>query len=83
MKILFFGQLKERINTSELQLTDDQCTDLTNVKALREYLQNHYDWHEHFDIGQTLVAVNQQIVDDKHLLITGDEVAFFPPVTGG
>lgn len=33
--------------------------------------------------GQTLVAVNHEYVAWDHILKDGDEVAFFPPVTGG
>ena len=29
------------------------------------------------------VAVNHEIVDGTHAVVAGDEVAFFPPVTGG
>ena len=28
-------------------------------------------------------AVNQEYVDLDHAITTGDEIAFFPPVTGG
>ena len=33
--------------------------------------------------ANTLVAVNMEYVDPNHLVQDGDEVAFFPPVTGG
>ncbi len=33
--------------------------------------------------GEVLVAVNHIYVDMKYTLKNGDEVAFFPPVTGG
>lgn len=31
----------------------------------------------------TLIAVNQEYTDKSHVIKEGDEVAFFPPVTGG
>jgi molybdopterin synthase sulfur carrier subunit len=31
----------------------------------------------------TLIAVNMEYTDANHSLKEGDEVAFFPPVTGG
>ncbi len=33
--------------------------------------------------GKVMTAVNHEYVDDKYLLKNDDEVAFFPPVTGG
>jgi molybdopterin converting factor small subunit len=30
-----------------------------------------------------IVAINQEIAQSEQLVSTGDEVAFFPPVTGG
>lgn len=32
---------------------------------------------------RVLVAVNQEYADFAHVVEDGDEVAFFPPVTGG
>ena len=33
--------------------------------------------------SNTLCAVNMEYVDNSHPVQEGDEVAFFPPVTGG
>lgn len=33
--------------------------------------------------GRILVAVNQTVVDRSHALTGDEEVAFFPPMTGG
>ena len=33
--------------------------------------------------GKVMMAVNHEYVDDNYLLTDEDEVAFFPPVTGG
>ncbi len=30
-----------------------------------------------------LIAINMGYVDSQHVVADGDEVAFFPPVTGG
>ena len=34
-------------------------------------------------IGKVMTAVNHEYVDENYLLTDEDEVAFFPPVTGG
>ncbi len=34
-------------------------------------------------IENTLIAVNMEYTSADHVLVDGDEVAFFPPVTGG
>lgn len=40
-------------------------------------------WALALDEGKLLAAVNQTLVELTHPLTAGDEVAFFPPVTGG
>jgi molybdopterin synthase sulfur carrier subunit len=40
-------------------------------------------WDLALESGKLLAAVNQSIVPLEHALSDGDEVAFFPPVTGG
>lgn len=35
------------------------------------------------DTSRVLVAVDQTIVERNHVLQGGEEVAFFPPMTGG
>ncbi|WP_242600842.1 MoaD/ThiS family protein, partial [Erwinia billingiae] len=40
-------------------------------------------WSLALESGKVLSAVNQTLVSPQHALKAGDEVAFFPPVTGG
>ncbi|NQV64597.1 MAG: MoaD/ThiS family protein, partial [SAR86 cluster bacterium] len=51
------------------------------VKSLVE--SHGAKWSEALNRENTLVAVNQTMVDYQHFIHAGDEVAFFPPVTGG
>ncbi|MCD9160463.1 molybdopterin synthase sulfur carrier subunit, partial [Escherichia coli] len=54
------------------------------VAALRAHLAAQSDrWALALDEGKLLAAVNQTLVELTHPLADGDEVAFFPPVTGG
>jgi molybdopterin synthase sulfur carrier subunit len=85
LKVLFFGQLKEVLKTSAIELDwhqDKQNVD--SVSKLRLLLQGKDEnWHQHMQGGKVLVAVNQELVQDHHVITDGDEIAFFPPVTGG
>jgi molybdopterin synthase sulfur carrier subunit len=40
-------------------------------------------WALALEEGKLLAAVNQTLVSFEHPVVDGDEVAFFPPVTGG
>lgn len=80
MKILFFGQLREQLGVAELLLSETPDT----VHALRDVLASKGElWQQYLSSGNILVAVNQTISDFDTVLQADDEVAFFPPVTGG
>ena len=49
----------------------------------KQFAEKGGRWQLMFAEQEVLVAVNQVISDDDYLLKAGDEVAFFPPVTGG
>lgn len=85
LKVLFFGQLKEVIDTDCLEIELVQGgKQLNTVSMLRTLLQEKGDlWHEYLAYGKALVAVNQEMTSDETLLTDNDEIAFFPPVTGG
>ncbi len=81
IKILFFAQLREML---ELESLDFELPQATSVVQLKQQLAARGGrWQLMFAEQEVLVAVNQVIADDDCLLQTGDEVAFFPPVTGG
>ena len=85
LKVLFFGQLKDVIKTDsiEVELVQDG-KQLNTVSMLRTALQQKGDlWHEYLAYGKALVAVNQEMTSDETKLTDNDEIAFFPPVTGG
>lgn len=78
--VLFFAQVRELIQTDSLSLPAEFAT----VEALREALTARGErWALALEPGKLLTAVNQTLVDPAHPLRDGDEVAFFPPVTGG
>lgn len=85
LKVLFFGQLKEVIKTESLEIEFVQSgKQINTVAILRSRLQAKGDiWNEYLAYGKALVAVNQEMTSDDTVLNDADEIAFFPPVTGG
>ena len=81
IKVLFFASLKETLACEGLEVTD---TSINTVAQLRQFLASKGDlWASVIGASNTLVAVNQAMSGDDKVLNIGDEVAFFPPVTGG
>jgi sulfur-carrier protein len=81
--LLFFASLRESVGTSREQVPLPGPT--ATVASLVEQLRlRDARWSEAFAPGrQWRVAVNQHMADLATPLKPGDEVAFFPPVTGG
>ncbi|AHF77754.1 Molybdopterin synthase small subunit [Sodalis praecaptivus] len=78
--VLFFAQVRELTGVERLTLEAGFPT----VEALRQALAGRGDrWALALEPGKLLAAVNQALVPVDHPLGAGDEVAFFPPVTGG
>jgi sulfur-carrier protein len=81
--LLYFASLRESLGTSREQVAPPSGN--STVSSLLEQLRSRDDrWTAAFAPGkQWRVAVNQQMADLATPLKPGDEVAFFPPVTGG
>jgi len=78
--VLFFAQVREQVGCEKMTLEPAFST----VEALRYSLAGRgANWALALEPGRLLSAVNQELVDGGHPLSAGDEVAFFPPVTGG
>tara|TARA_Y100000996_G_C22469093_1_gene621333 strand:+ start:430 stop:663 length:234 start_codon:yes stop_codon:yes gene_type:complete len=62
------GKTSEQIECQDKMSAGDIWTEVsTNIKYT----------------GKVMVAVNHEYVDMSYLLSENDEIAFFPPVTGG
>lgn len=82
MKILFFGSLREQLGTGELELPLPAGID-TLGDLLTELKQRDAQWQQSLGTGTLLCAVNQVMAGETAAIDDGDEVALFPPVTGG
>lgn len=83
MKILYFAWMREHIGTSIE--TIERPDHVTNVGELVEHLRSQSEGHALAlsDMEVVRVAVNQTHSDLSAAVADGDEVAFFPPITGG
>lgn len=81
IKIVFFAALREQLDCSELSLSSEELATVADVKQLLANKNEH--WHKILTSGALLSAVNHDMVNADFLIKSGDEVAFFPPVTGG
>jgi molybdopterin synthase sulfur carrier subunit len=81
--LLYFASLRESLGTSREQVALPSGN--TTVSSLLDVLRSRDGrWTEAFAPGKAWrVAVNQQMANLGTPLKPGDEVAFFPPVTGG
>jgi molybdopterin synthase sulfur carrier subunit len=81
IKVLFFARVREQLATDSLEL---QASDGLTTGLVRQQLANTDSlWAKVLAEDSILIAVNQQIVDGSTAVVDGDEIAFFPPVTGG
>lgn len=83
MNIRYFAWLREHTGVSSETLTYDPRW--TSVADLVADLKTKSDGHAKAlaDMALVRIAINYDYVDIDHKLSDGDEVAFFPPVTGG
>ena len=78
MKILYFASLKENLKTNhdEMDFDSPVTISLIKQKLIEKYGEQHFP-------NNILCAVNHEMVTVDTIVTEEDEVAFFPPVTGG
>lgn len=81
--ILYFARLRESLGLAREQL--DASQNIESVADLLAHLRiRGKPWSTALGEGESvLVAVNQEIARPDTGIKDGDEVALFPPVTGG
>ena len=81
IRVLYFASLRERLGSAGEALADHPAT---LVELRGQLVARGGAWAEVFGEEQpVLAAVNQEMATAEQPLREGDEVGFFPPVTGG
>lgn len=83
MKLLYFAWLRQKIGVSEEVIAPPPA--VNTVAAVIDYLRRRGTGYEAAfrDLKLLRVAVNQEHTNFQTSVGPDDEVAFFPPVTGG
>jgi molybdopterin synthase sulfur carrier subunit len=82
LKVLYFASLAEDLGCGEETLELASGAQLANLR--QQLAARGGDWAIRIpDVQRTLAAVNQAMARDDTALQDGDEIAFFPPVSGG
>jgi molybdopterin synthase sulfur carrier subunit len=83
VRVLYFAYFRERAGRASEDVAPPG--DVTTVGGLMAWLKAQGDGREKAfgDAALVRVAVNQNYVKMDHPIKAGDEIAFFPPVTGG
>jgi molybdopterin synthase sulfur carrier subunit len=81
VRVLYFASLRENLSLADESISEP----VTSVSELLDLLaQRGQVWDEQLRQNSRLqIAVNQTMAKRETSIKRGDEIAFFPPVTGG
>jgi len=82
IQLCYFASLRERLGVGDEAVT--LPADVDTVAELQRWLQERGEpWSAALADKRLLVAVNHELAEPVTGVRDGDEVAWFPPVTGG
>ena len=83
MIIKYFSWIREHVGKSEENF--DLPSNITTINELIDHLINQNDKYKHAFVKRSLIkiAINKIYSPIEAKINNNDEVAFFPPVTGG
>ncbi len=82
IRLRYFASLRETLGRGDEQL--ELPEEVNDVSSLTRWLQSRGKvWECALSDSRLHVAINQEVVKPDTPVSDGDEVAWFPPVTGG
>jgi len=81
LKILFFASLRERLGTDKTTMNADRASTVGEVR--QALIEDHPEWSDTLSQSRLMIAINQNMAREDAPVTDEDEIAFFPPVTGG
>ncbi len=83
IKLFYFAKVREVLGIDREEI--DVESDIKTLAELVAFLKlRGSQWQSIFDMSSSYrMAVNQELVEANHTINANDEVAFFPPITGG
>ena len=83
MRVLYFAWLRQKVGIAEEEIAPP--AEVRDIAALMRWLATRSPAHANAfaDPRQVRAAVNQDFATPDHPVAANDEIAFFPPVTGG
>lgn len=75
-KVLFFAHLRDAVGAEFLTIDADGLT----VALLKDELAQKYNLPK---MDTVMTAINEEFAANDEVIVTGDEIAFIPPVSGG
>ena len=84
LKLLFFASLRELFEFSQKEITLTKEVRTAEEFLLNMSIQNGGEWVNLFENKNMYkLAINQELSSWKDPIHAGDELAIFPPITGG
>lgn len=81
LTVRFFARLREELGVEELSVESEPG--LTAGRVLEQLASKGGPWTQLTGAQPVMIAVNQAMAKANTPVNAGDELAFFPPVTGG
>jgi molybdopterin synthase sulfur carrier subunit len=80
--VLFFAKLREDVQCAQLHISADNIRTVTDL-VLKLGVEKGELMQQALLAHNVLVAINHELSEFASIVQDSDEVAFFPPVSGG